>query len=126
MLILFCYSSFAQTDTSSHKKISLAKTFKIIDSRRQKDLVNILRELFVKDIAKNDSVQNPKTLFSLVPAHGYSLSTGAAFSLTANVAFHTDPTHKDKLSTIDGIFVYDTKEQRVFASRAELWFDDHN
>jgi len=127
IIFLFCYiNSFAQVDTAFHKKTSLVKSLKIIDSTRQKDLVNILTELFVKDIAKNDSAANPKALFSLVPALGYSLSTGVAFDLTANVAFHTDPAHNDKLSTVDGVFVYDTKEQRVFASRAEIWFDNDN
>ena len=123
VFILNSYNSFAQKDTSSSagnspKKIHIA----VFDSLRQQDLVNLLKSIFTNNIAEKDTAQKHNVQFSLVPAIGYSLSTGFAFDITANVAFYAKGDHENNLSSIDGVLVYDTQNQKIFASRSEIWF----
>ena len=66
-----------------------------------------------------------KLNFSVVPSFGYSLSTGLAGNVVANVAFYTSKDHKENLSFINGEGVIDTKKQRIFINRSEIWGADN-
>lgn len=97
-----------------------------VDSSKQVDAIDILFRI-LKKTAQEAKRQKPSTLnFSLVPAFGYSLSTGFAVDLTGNVAFYTSSAHKENLSAIDAETIYDTKGQLIFTSRSEIWADQNN
>jgi hypothetical protein len=125
--ICLSYKVVAQQDSTKNKQKKVTIGLEIvIDSLRQQDIINILKDLFNSNIAKTDTLKLSKTQFSLIPAIGYSLSTGFAFDLTANVAFFTNKNHKDNFSVIDAELVYDTQNQKIFASRSEIWFGENN
>ena len=89
-----------------------------LPSHRQKTLS--------KNASANSRLHAEKLVFSLVPAAGYSLTTGLAIDLTANVAFYTSASHKENLSAVDLEGVYDTKNQKIFISRSAIWSDNNN
>ncbi|WP_428328690.1 BamA/TamA family outer membrane protein [Mucilaginibacter sp.] len=124
LIALFCcLKSFAQQDTSIKKHTE--QTTPLIDSSKQRDAIDILKEIFKKN--SSDARKKPQRLnFSAVPAIGYSLSTGFAVDLTGNVAFYTSSSHKENLSAIDAELTYDTKGQKIFVSRSEIWADNNN
>lgn len=126
VFVLISYNSFAQIDTSS-SQIQAKKIHKpVFDSLRQQDLVNLLKGIFTNNIAEKDTAKKHNVQFSLVPAIGYSLSTGFAFDITANVAFYANKDNENNLSAIDGVLVYDTQNQKIFVSRSEIWFKKNN
>ena len=88
--------------------------------------MDVIRKILNKK--RPDSARNkPKKLvYSVVPAVGYSLSTGFAAQLTASVGFYTNNNHRQNLSEMDIEAVYDTKIQKMLISRASIWGTDNN
>jgi len=117
----------AQTDTPASKNILSNKIQQpLIDSSKQRDAIDILYQLLGKTNSEISRQKANKLNFSLVPAFGYSLSTGFAVDLTGNVAFYTSKTHQENLSEIDAETIFDTKGQLIFTSRSEVWADNNN
>jgi hypothetical protein len=117
--------SSAQQDTSSSKNVSVKKSGPIIDSSKQKDAIDLLKRLFNKKSPDTRKVPG-KLNFAVVPAIGYSLSTGFAIDISSNVAFYTSASHKENLSVIDAEGVVDTKSQKLLISRSEIWSNNNN
>jgi outer membrane protein assembly factor BamA len=125
LFILAVFSSFKcaaqnyhlKTDTS-HRYIADQVPAKI-DSSKQRDLGEELYGLIGK---KNgfDRKQR-KVNVSVVPSAGYTLTTGAAFDLSANAAFYTDAGHNENLSAYLNDFAIDTRKQKYLFSRSEIW-----
>jgi Omp85 superfamily domain len=127
LLLLSFYISYAQKDTSLVKTNTTEKPqLPIIDSSKQLDAIDILYRILGKTAAETQRQQSHRLNFSLVPAFGYSLSTGFGVDLTGNVAFYTSSTHKENLSEIDAETIFDTKHQLIFTSRSEIWADNNN
>jgi hypothetical protein len=127
LTILSCYTSYAQKDTSLVKTTTTEKhQLPIIDSSKQLDAIDILYRILGKTAAETQRQQSRKLNFSLVPAFGYSLSTGFGVDLTGNVAFYTSSTHQENLSEIDAETIFDTKHQLIFTSRSEIWGHDND
>ncbi|MDF2431946.1 MAG: hypothetical protein JWP44_1577 [Mucilaginibacter sp.] len=125
--VFISFNSFAQKDTSLSSKNSNLKTAQpVIDSSKQVDAIDLLYKVLKKKALENKRQKSGKLNFSLVPAFGYSLSTGFAVDLTGNVAFYTSRSHKENLSAIDAETIYDTKGQLIFTSRSEVWADNNN
>ena len=118
----------AQNDTSAlHTKVAPDEMGRpIIDSSKQRDVIDFLQKTLKKDIPANSRLHAKKLVFSVVPAVGYSLTTGFAADITANMAFYTNINHTNNLSAIDLETVYDTKNQKIIASRSEIWYDNNN
>jgi outer membrane protein assembly factor BamA len=118
----------AQSDTLSiRKNVIPDKTAgAVIDSSKQRDVIDFLQKIVKKDAPANSRLHAKKLVFSVVPAVGYSLTTGFAADITANMAFYTNANHTNNLSAIDLETVYDTKNQKIFASRSEIWYDNNN
>ncbi len=123
---LIFLKSTAQNDTTRLKK-TLSDTIlgPVIDSSRQRDVIDVLKKFFDKN--KPDKRKTSGRLnFSIVPAVGYSLSTGFAVNVTGNVTFFTSAGHKENFSSIDAEAIYDTKGQKIFISRSEIWAENNN
>jgi len=86
-------------------------------------MIDVILKIIKKDTSSNTRLKAKKLVFSVVPAVGYSLSTGFAADITANVAFYTGDPHQENLSAIDAELLFDTKSQLILASRSEIWFD---
>jgi outer membrane protein assembly factor BamA len=129
IIAVFSYlEGAAQNDTSAlHTKAVPGKmTGSIVDSSKQRDVIDFLQKILKKNTPVNSRLHAKKLVFSVVPAIGYSLTTGFAADITANMAFYTNTNHTNNLSAIDLETVYDTKNQKIIASRSEIWYDNNN
>ena len=110
--IFYSLSGLAQT-TSVTQRTNL-------DSAKQLDIIDVASKMFNSDFSPEARKLPKKLNFSIIPSVGYTLSTGFAADLTGNVAFYTG-SHEDNLSNIQGDISYDTKNQRLFISRSNIW-----
>ncbi|MDB5131132.1 MAG: hypothetical protein JWR02_881 [Mucilaginibacter sp.] len=120
---LFCFfKSPAQQDTAKlHKTIS-RDTEAPVDSSKQRDIIDIIKRVFNRN-TPTEGRKSRKLNFSIVPALGYSLSSGFAVDISANVAFYTGDPHLDNLSEMDAETVYDTRSQKILIVRSTIWGD---
>lgn len=124
-LACLCTRGFAQQDTAS-RRIVRDQLSAITDSTQQRDAIDLIRQVLDHQSPANTREKAKRLNFSIVPAVGYSLSTGFAVDGTANVAFYTTSSHKENLSDIDAEAVFDTKNQKILISRAEIWKADND
>jgi outer membrane protein assembly factor BamA len=98
----------AQDDTSFFKK--------------QTDLVDVARKIFQHNAQKRDEQKNSVHL-SAVPAAGYSLQTGWAAVLSANLAFYAEkhPAKDAKISSVLTSLTYSQYSQIIFPLQASIW-----
>src|SRR5271168_2412768 len=85
ILILSVLKGFAQNDTTLANKVISEKQHEVvIDSSKQLDVIDILQKIIKKNTPANSRLHAKKLVFSVVPAIGYSLTTGFAADITAN------------------------------------------
>jgi len=123
--VLSCLKGIAQNDTSARAKVAVSQNTPspVIDSFKQRDVIDFLQKIVNKHAKADGRLYAKKLVFSVVPAVGISLTTGFAGDVTANMAFYTSTNHDNNLSAIDLETVYDTKNQKIFVSRSEIWYD---
>ena len=125
IVAIFCgLQAFAQLDTSKNKRPVDRQQSVPIDSSKQRDLIDVINRVRHKDTSGAHN-KFQRLNFSAVPSIGYTLSTGFALDITANVAFFTSSDHKENLSNIESDLAYDTKSQLLFFNRAEIWMPDN-
>ncbi|WP_157682025.1 BamA/TamA family outer membrane protein [Mucilaginibacter mallensis] len=129
VLAVFCTSkTFSQTDSSKVNGRLINDQKSVLspaDSTGQRDMIDAVDRLFSKSTSVTAGKPARRFNFSAVPSLGYTLSTGLAIDLTGNVAFYTGSAHQENLSNIETDLAYDTKTQRLFFNRAEIWFPDN-
>ncbi|RYE17443.1 MAG: hypothetical protein EOP42_32295, partial [Sphingobacteriaceae bacterium] len=108
--------NYSTADSLQKKEDSLAT---------QKDILDLLHQLFhKKDTVKTASV--PKQfIISVVPAAGYTLSTGLSAGLTSNVAFFAEPEEHENLSSINSNLAYNQRSQITFRIGSNIWTKDN-
>lgn len=122
---ILCFSNaFSQQDFA----INLPHKFKNSDleltpqdSARQKDLIDIFQKIIDKKASPDKRRLPRKANFSIIPYAGYTLSSGFTADITGNVGFFTSKAHDENYSVITADVGYDTKRQRTFLSRSEIW-----
>ncbi len=117
MFLFICIQSFSQRDSSqiiSKKKDSIVA---------EKDLKDVFSRK--KNNAKNDSLsaksKNQKYFLTVLPAAGYTLQTGFAGLISANIGYYTDKGPDAKISTISTSVTYSQYNQIIFPLYADIW-----
>ncbi|HVW97121.1 MAG TPA: hypothetical protein VHA56_14215 [Mucilaginibacter sp.] len=124
--LLFVVALFYSFSAAAQRDTTLRDHSAIKDSSNQRDAIDLVKK-FLNRSTPPDSRKTPKKLiFAVVPAAGYSLSTGFALAVVSNLAFYTSSSHNENLSEIGAEVFYDTKAQKVFRSRSEIWADKNN
>ncbi len=119
-IFTFCFwEANAHPDTSQIKKNDNTE----IDSSKQKDMIDVLNKFFKKNANPEDRKTPPRLIVSLVPAAGYTLSTGFAVDLSASLAFYTQQNFKNNISFINFEAFYDTRAQKNFFTQSSIWAD---
>lgn len=99
--------------------------FKHPDSVRQTDLVDLVRKVLVhKKQSTTDSIKRASRLvhLSVVPAAGYSLTTGFAALIGMNLAFYTAKNHDStNLSTGSTNLTFTSEGQILFPIQTNIW-----
>ena len=110
----------AQSDSLQHQQPELKK------SVVEKDFSDLIRGAGKKDKHKilhpNDTTDDKtKKQFSFIPAAGYSLQTGFAGILSANLAYYTDTATNQKLSSISTSVTYTEYNQTLIPLTVNIW-----
>jgi len=90
----------------------------------EKDIIDVLGQLRKKskrDSAKAKEAKSGKVLYSLVPAVGYTLSTGFVGLLSANAAFYLSDSSKTNISSVSTSFNYTQYNQITIPVQANIW-----
>lgn len=122
---LLCYS---QTDTPKVYTRGISSQVTVIsktDSARQRDAIDIVKQVLDKKQATPSRTAARRLNFSVVPSPGYTLPTGFVLDLTGNVAFYTGAGHNENLSALQTDIAYATKAQRLLYNRGEVWSPDN-
>ncbi|MBS1627672.1 MAG: hypothetical protein JSR09_09475 [Bacteroidetes bacterium] len=119
-VVFFCVHCFAQINPEL-KKDSIIINPK--DSVKEKDLGDVYRSIFKpQKEAKNDSANTQrKYQIAFVPAVGYTLQTGFAAVLSANMAYQTDTGYNTKISSVNTSFTYSQYKQTIIPFVANIW-----
>jgi len=92
--------------------------------KNQIDLIDAQAIIFHKDREARQHIsvhKSEKSHLSLVPALGYTLQTGFAGVLSANIAFYTGDSAAQKLSSISANFTYSQYNQIILPLQINLW-----
>jgi len=89
----------------------------------QKDIRDVFKSVFhLKPLPATDGEKKDlKKHFSIIPAGGYTLQTGFAAILSANMAYNVDTLTDAKLSSISTSFTYTQYDQTIIPLQASLW-----
>ena len=98
----------------------------VVDSPRQIDLVDVIQKILDKKPQPSKRALPKKVNFSVIPYGGYTLSTGLTINLSGNVGFFTNAGHQQNLSVIAADAGYDSKIQKTFRTRSEIWANDNS
>jgi hypothetical protein len=127
-IVLFFYGakSFGQTDSSQHVLQTATDTFQYVSKRimNQRDFKDVLHTVFrPHKMLRSDStdVKDTRKHFSFVPAIGYTLQTGFAGLLSANLGYFKDAQNNSKLSSINTSFTYSQYNQVIVPLQADIW-----
>src|SRR5207249_1371692 len=93
-------------------------------STPQKDMADVLQSIFKP--SKPDSQDLAETkhtdkYFSIVPAIGYTLQTGFAAIISANMAYYLDTALDNKLSSFSTSVTYSQYRQTIIPFQANIW-----
>ena len=116
--VLFSVLTRAQDVDSSFK----TPKFLSYDSLHQRDIVDVGQSIFRKKKApRTDTGKESQTHVSVLPAVGYSLQTGFAAILSANIAFYNGVNEGQNISTIITSFTYSQYKQYILPLLTNIW-----
>ncbi|HYV54686.1 MAG TPA: hypothetical protein VE933_08900, partial [Chitinophagaceae bacterium] len=116
--VLFSVLTRAQDVDSSFK----TPKFFSYDSLHQRDIVDVGQSVFRKKKApRTDTGKESQTHVSVLPAVGYSLQTGFAAILSANIAFYNGVNEGQNISTIITSFTYSQYKQYILPLLTNIW-----
>ena len=94
------------------------------DSLHQTDIIDVAHSIFGKkmsDRTDTGSEKSSKTHVSILPAVGYSLQTGFAAIVSANIAFYNGGNKGQNISTITASFTYSQYKQYILPLLTNIW-----
>ena len=107
---------------------SLSATAQTIDSTAQKDIVDVIKSISIKSHSLKTAstrLKPRKVEMTVVPAVGFSLSTGAAAVVSTNAAFCLGDNATTNLSNIAANAVYTQLKQVNIPIAANIWTKDN-
>ncbi|MFI5188072.1 MAG: hypothetical protein ACHQF0_15180 [Chitinophagales bacterium] len=110
----------AQEGVSASKK----HVFFSYDSLHQVDIVDVATNIFRKKIIPQidaDLIKSSHVHITVVPAAGYSLQTGWAALLSANVAINNNSKGQQNISTLSSSFTYSQYRQFIVPLHTNIW-----
>ena len=123
---IFCVNvSFAQIDVIHESKpIDSTNTRLETDYSNERDIKDVFRRKSKNRtpfLENEDAAKGRQKHFSFVPAVGYTLQTGFAGILSANLAYFNDNKADTKLSSISTSVTYSQYSQTIIPLQADIW-----
>ena len=100
----------------------------LVDKIEDKDIMDVIGQLKRKskrDSTKNKDKKPRKILYSMVPAVGYTLSTGFVGLLSANAAFYLSDSATTNISSVSTSFNYSQYNQITIPVQTNIWTKDN-
>lgn len=104
---------------------SSAPADKKVEDKDIMDVLGQLRKKSKRESFKLKEKKSGKILYSMVPAVGYTLSTGVVGLLSANAAFYLSDTATTNISSISTSFNYTQYNQITIPVIANIWTKDN-
>ncbi len=127
--VLSFFNAFAQQNSLSiagqKARADNSKT-KVVDSTKQKDIIDLIQKVFDKNTSPEKRKLSKKANYSIIPYAGYTLSTGFTADISGNVGFYASTNHQENLSVVAIDVGYDSKSQKTFLTRSEIWANENN
>lgn len=130
LIFVFTFSRvpvYGQTDSITHSTPVQEISPNHKEEPEQKDVIDLFHSLGKhKDNRESNAITDSlKYHFSVVPGVGYTLSTGFAGVIAANVAFQTSDPANTNISSLNGMVVYTQYEQLTVAILSNVWTRDN-
>ncbi len=111
--------TIAQNDSITQDKVLLNKKVKT----QEKDIRDVFRSFFkhTSDPVDDQEKHDTRKHFSILPAAGYTLQTGFAALISANMAYYADTLADTKISSINTSVTYTQYNQTIIPFQASLW-----
>lgn len=118
IFFLFCAPFFGGAQNVS----AVSKSDSLISSHKaeQKDVQDIIRKIFHKK-KKEDTTTVKKFNWAILPAAGYTLQTGFAGVVSANIGFYESKLPDQKISTINTSYTYSQHKQSILPLYINIW-----
>ena len=131
ILLFFCGLFFnplhAQPDTSSNDPSKKEKIAVDSSLNNQKDLVDVFKSL--KKNKSNKAADTARKInkyhVTVVPAVGYTLTTGWAGIVAANVGFFTSDPERTNVSSVASPIIYTQYNQLTLPLLVNVWTKDN-
>jgi len=131
ILLFFCGLFFnplhAQSDTSSNDPSKKEKIAVDSSLNNQKDLVDVFKSL--KKNKSNKAADTARKInkyhVTVVPAVGYTLTTGWAGIVAANVGFFTSDPERTNVSSVASPIIYTQYNQLTLPLLVNVWTKDN-
>lgn len=117
LVFVFANGVYSQTDSvqNNNPNTLLAK------KQSDKDIRDVIKFSHKKNKVVDTVPQIGKNLFSIVPALGYTLQTGFAGIISANLAYYNSAQTNQKISSISTSFTYSQYNQSIVPFTADIW-----
>jgi hypothetical protein len=126
-LFLFCcifYTVSTQAQiVTAEAKASLADTT-ASHPREEVDLIDMAKRILKRESSKSTELR--KVSYSIIPAIGYTLSTGFVGLVSGNAAFHLSDPASTNMSSISTSFNYSQYRQITVPIQANIWTKKNN
>ena len=108
---------YSQTDSGQNSNI---KTL-LSETQNEKDIRDYVKFSHKKNADVDTIPQIGKNFFSIVPALGYTLQTGFAGIISANLAYYNSSQPSQKISSLNTSFTYSQYNQSIVPFTANIW-----
>lgn len=122
LILLFLFiGSLGYAQTTFNSSAAVQSVYKGVDSSLERDLVDVTHKLFrKKNKIDSTQVRQPhKYNLAIVPAIGYTLQTGFAGILSANVGYFNNGS--SKISSITTSVTYSQYQQTIVPLVIDIW-----
>jgi hypothetical protein len=114
------------TVAEGNSEIIAADSLNKKTTKEEVDLVDVIRKVLKKEPKHDTIADTRKVHYSLVPAIGYTLSTGFIGLASANAAFHLSEAATTNLSSISASINYSQYGQLTIPIQTNIWTRDNN
>ena len=140
ILLLLFYQAFVSKTNAATRigwahenkigiSICMSDTTRISNTVAQKDIMDVIHNLRKGSKADSTKVNEEpvagKVLYSVVPAAGYTLSTGLTGIISANAAFYLSQPASTNISSVSSSFNYTQYNQIMVPVLANIWTKDN-
>lgn len=123
-VMLLVLSDYGQAPAQENKAISNTSDSSSPRKVAEKDMGDVIHQLFNRQKAlpfDTTNIKDTRKHFSIVPAIGYTLQTGFAGIVTANMAWYSDTAGATKISSVNTNGTYSQYRQIIVPFQVNIW-----